>query len=220
MEQILTPFLGGLAQAILTTVLISAAAFLLGIVLAIVLLLVRTGAYAPFRYLVVAYVSAMRGIPLLIQLLIVYYAVPALLNIDMTPVLAGILALAFNTSAYVSEILRGVLSSLPTGQRAAAFSLGMNKWQSWRHIILPQIFFKALPPLTNECTVIFKASSLLSVISVSELSTLARNASLQTNAPLQVFSVSASIYFVILFMLSMASRKIEKNLQVKVGRHD
>lgn len=220
MEQVLTPFLNGVLHAVQATVLISSAACLLGIVLGILLLLARTSPVLALRYLAIVYVSAMRGTPLLIQLLVVYYAIPGMLNITITPVFAGVVALAMNTAAYISEILRGVLSSLPSGQRGAAFSLGMTRWQSWRHIILPQIFLRALPPLTNEFTVTFKASSLLSIISVSELSSLARNVTLQTNAPLMVFSVCAAVYFIMLFVLSSASRRIERQVQVRVGRHD
>ena len=220
MEQVLAPFLNGLLHAVQVTVLISSAACLLGVVLGIVILLARSSPIGALRYLAVVYVSAVRGIPLLIQLLVVYYAIPAMLNITITPVAAGIAGLAMNTAAYISEILRGVLSSLPSGQGAAAFSLGMTRWQSWRHIILPQIFLKALPPLTNEFTVTFKASSLLSIISVSELSSLARNVTLQTNAPLTVFSVCAAVYFIILFVLSSVSRRVERHVQVRVGRHD
>ncbi|MGB3068841.1 MAG: amino acid ABC transporter permease [Ottowia sp.] len=220
MEKFIYPFLSGLPQALLTTVLISSAACVLGVLLGIVLLITRTSAWAPFRYLVVIYVSAMRGIPLLIQLLVVYYAIPAMLDISISPIAAGIIAMAMNTSAYISEVLRGVLSSIPVGQRAAAFSLGMNRWQTWQRIILPQIFLRALPPLTNEFTVMFKASSLLSIIAVSELSTLARNVNLQTNAPLEVFTVSAAIYFVMLYTLSTISRRIEHRVKARVGRHD
>ncbi|KKW69065.1 amino acid ABC transporter [Lampropedia cohaerens] len=218
-ERVLLPFLNGLPQAVLTTVSISLAACLLGMALAVVLLLARTSGFWPLKALVVVFVSAMRGIPLLIQLLVVYYALPAILNLSISAVNAGVLALAMNTSAYISEILRGVLSSLPAGQRAAAFSLGMGTWSTWRYILLPQIFFKALPPLTNEWTVMVKASSLLSVISVVEISALARNVNLQTNAPLSVFGASALIYFVLLFLLSSASRKVEQRIAVRVGRH-
>jgi len=220
MEQVLAPFANGLLHAVQATVLISAAACLLGIVLGIVILLARTGPLAALRYLAIVYVSAMRGTPLLIQLLVVYYAIPGMLHITISPVVAGIVGLAMNTSAYISEILRGVLSSLPSGQRGAAFALGMTRWQSWRHIILPQIFLRALPPLTNEFTVTFKASSLLSIISVAELSSLARNVTMQTNAPLTVFATCAAVYFIMLFLLSSASRRIEQRVQVRVGHHD
>lgn len=219
LEQVLTPFLHGLPQALLTTVLVSITACVLGMALGVVLLLARTSGFWPLKALVVVFVSAMRGIPLLIQLLVAYYAIPAILNISINAVTAGILALTMNTSAYISEILRGVLSSLPAGQRAAAFSLGMGSWQSWRHILLPQIFFRALPPLTNEWTVMVKATSLLSVISVAELSTLARNVNLQTNSPLTVFGASALIYFCLLLLISTASRHLEKHIAVRVGRH-
>ena len=154
----------------------------------------------------------MRGTPLLVQLLIAFYVIPSLINIQFSPLAAGILALALNTTAYISEILRGALSTLPRGQRSAGMALGMRPAQVWRHILLPQVFHRSLPPLTNEFTVILKASSLLSLIAVEELSTQARNATLQTDLPLQVFMVTAIIYFVILWTGSSISRLIEHRI--------
>lgn len=220
MMEVMHPFLNGLFEAVSATILISVIASILGTILGVVLLIARTSGIKPLKYLVVIFVSGIRGIPLLIQLLVVYYAIPGMLDITITPVMAGIATLALNTSAYVSEILRGALTSIPLGQRAAGFSLGMKSWQIWRYIILPQLFLKALPPLTNEFTVLLKASSLLSIIAVNELSTLSRNANLQTNSPLTVFLASAAVYFVILFIFSTCSRRIEQRFKVRIGLHD
>jgi polar amino acid transport system permease protein len=152
----------------------------------------------------------MRGTPLLIQLLIAYYVIPSILDIQLSPMQAGILALACNTSAYISEILRAALTTISWGQIAAARALGMRTWTTWRHILLPQILHRSIPPLTNEFTILLKASSLLSIISVTELSTLARNVNLQSNLPLQVFAATAATYFIILFCVSSISRAVER----------
>lgn len=220
MMEVLRPFFNGLFSAVLTTIWISVVASILGTILGVVLLIVRTNGIKPLQWLVVMFVSGIRGIPLLIQLLVVYYAIPGMLDINITPITAGIVTLALNTSAYISEILRGALTSIPTGQRAAGFSLGMKSWQIWRYIVLPQLFLKALPPLTNEFTVLLKGSSLLSIIAVSELSTLSRNVNLQTNSPLTVFLTSAAVYFVILFIFSSCSRRLEHRFKLRTGRHD
>src|SRR3546814_13369538 len=94
----------------------------------------------------------------------------------------------------------------------------MRAWATWRYILLPQVFHRSLPPLTNEFTILLKASTLLSIISVTELSTLARNVNLQTNLPLQVFSVDAVTYFIILFCASSISRAVERRIAKEIGR--
>lgn len=206
------PLLAGLGEAVGTTLLASLTAFLIGLCVGVALLVARTAGGRALKSVVVVYVSFMRGTPLLVQLLLTFYVLPSLIGIQLSPLVAGILALALNTAAYISEILRGALSTLPGGQRSAAQALGMRPFQVWRHILLPQVFHRSLPPLTNEFTVILKASSLLSLIAVAELSTLARNATLQTDLPLQVFLAVAVIYFIILWSASSVSRLIERRI--------
>jgi polar amino acid transport system permease protein len=207
----LKPFFDGVVQGAGVTLYASSLAFVIGLVLGVMLMVVRVAGGTIARTLVVVYVSAMRGTPLLIQLLIAYYVLPAILGINISPIAAGILALALNTTAYVSEILRGALSTIPAGQAAAARALGMRQWQVWRFVLLPQMFHRAVPPLTNEYTVLLKASSLLSIIAVTELATVARNATLQSDLPLQVFTATAVVYFIMLWSASSVSRRIERH---------
>lgn len=207
----LKPFFDGVVQGAGVTLYASSLAFVIGLVLGVMLMVIRVAGGTIARTLVVVYVSAMRGTPLLIQLLIAYYVLPAILGINISPIAAGILALALNTTAYVSEILRGALSTIPAGQAAAARALGMRQWQVWRFVLLPQMFHRAVPPLTNEYTVLLKASSLLSIIAVTELATVARNATLQSDLPLQVFTATAVVYFIMLWSASSVSRRIERH---------
>lgn len=204
------PFFDGVLQGAGITFYTSTLGFVFGLALGVVLLVVRASGGPVPRALVIVYVSAMRGTPLLIQLLIVYYVLPSLIGIQISPVAAGILALALNTAAYISEILRGALSTIPKGQTAAAYALGMRPWQLWRYVLLPQLFHRAVPPLTNEYTVLLKASSLLSIIAVNELATVARNATLESDLPLQVFGATALVYFVMLWCASTISRRIDR----------
>jgi polar amino acid transport system permease protein len=207
----LKPFFDGVVQGAGVTLYASSLAFVIGLVLGVMLMVVRVAGGTIARTLVVVYVSAMRGTPLLIQLLIAYYVLPAIFGINISPIAAGILALALNTTAYVSEILRGALSTIPAGQAAAARALGMRQWEVWRFVLLPQMFHRAVPPLTNEYTVLLKASSLLSIIAVTELATVARNATLQSDLPLQVFTATAVVYFIMLWSASSVSRRIERH---------
>ena len=113
---VLQPLLEGLGRAVGTTLFASVTAYAIGLFLGIVLLVARTSGGKPLAALVAVYVSFMRGTPLLVQLLIAFYVIPSLINIQFSPLAAGILALALNTTAYISEILRGALSTLPRGQ--------------------------------------------------------------------------------------------------------
>jgi polar amino acid transport system permease protein len=209
---VITPFLDGVVAGTALTLAASACAFVIGVALGIVLLLARISPIAPLRSLVVLWVSLIRGTPALIHMLIAYYMVPALLNISVSPITAGIAALACNTSAYIVEILRGALGTISWGQRAAGYAMGMRTAQVWRHVLLPQMIYRSIPPLTSEFTILLKASSLLSIIAVPELATVARNATLQTDLPLQVFTITAAVYFVILFLISAASRLCERRV--------
>lgn len=212
MGGVIAPFLEGVVSGTAITLAASAGAFVIGLALGIVLLLARISPFAPLRALVVLWVSLIRGTPALIHMLIAYYMVPALLDISISPITAGIAALACNTSAYIVEILRGALGTISSGQRAAAYAMGMRASQVWRHVLLPQVIYRAIPPLTSEFTILLKASSLMSIIAVPELATVARNATLQTDLPLQVFAITAAVYFVLLFCISAASRVCERRV--------
>jgi polar amino acid transport system permease protein len=206
----LKPFYDGVLQGAAVTLYTSVIAFGIGLGLALVLLVLRTGGGTAARWLVAIYVSAIRGTPLLIQLLIAYYVIPSLLDVTISPTTAGILALSLNTAAYGSEIMRAALSTIPRGQAAAAKALGMRSWHVWAQVLLPQMLHRAIPPLTNEFTVLLKASSLLSIIAVNDLTTVARNATLQSDLPLQVFAATAAVYFAMLLCASSLSRGIER----------
>lgn len=206
----LNPFFHGVLQGAGVTLYTTVAAFGIGLVFGMALLVLRVTAGTPARWLVAIYVSAIRGTPLLIQLLIAYYVIPSLLDVALSPTTAGILALSLNTAAYGSEIMRAALSTVPSGQAAAAKALGMRAWHVWLQVLLPQMLHRSIPPLTNEFTVLLKASSLLSIIAVNDLATVARNATLQSDLPLQVFSATAVVYFAMLLGASSFSRVIER----------
>lgn len=212
MASVIQPFLEGVVSGTAITLAASAGAFVIGLALGIVLLLMRISPFAPLRSLVVLWVSLIRGTPALIHMLIAYYMVPAMFDLSISPVTAGVAALACNTSAYIVEILRGALGTISHGQRAAGYAMGMRATQVWRHVLLPQVIYRSIPPLTSEFTILLKASSLMSIIAVPELATVARNATLQTDLPLQVFAITAAVYFVLLFCISAASRVCERRV--------
>ena len=142
------------------------------------------------------YVSFFRGTPLLVQLTLVFYALPAA-GISLPPLLAAVVALTLNTSAFQGEILRAGFNLLPRGQIEAARDLGLNRWQILRHIQIPQVFRSMLPALTNETIDIIKNSALVSAVAVTELMRTAQVLASTTYRPIEFF-VSAGLLYLLL----------------------
>ena len=178
----------------------------LGLVVGVVLTLMRQSSLSGFVSL---YVSFIRGTPGLIQVLVVYYALPSI-GLNLPPYPAGVIALGLNSGAYVAEILRGGLAALPPGQIEAARSVGMAPPLIWRRIILPQVFVMALPPLTGEAVSLLKASSLLSVITIVELTRTARRIVAITYKPIELYIAAAVLYFLMCFAITTVTRRLEK----------
>lgn len=196
-------------KGLLVTVGVSVPGFLLGLVVGLLLLAMQRAPLAPLRWLAAIYVSFIRGTPLLVQIFFVYYALPGLVGVDLPAFAAGFLSLSLNSGAFVTEIFRGGLSSLPQGQWEAADALGLSRRITWRRVILPQLFIRVLPPLTNEFTMLVKASPLLSVITVVELTRSAQLVMLQTYLPVEAYLVAAALYFVVLTSMSHVTRRME-----------
>jgi His/Glu/Gln/Arg/opine family amino acid ABC transporter permease subunit len=206
-------FLQG-AAVTLTVSLLGAA---LGVLFGSVLFFARRSSLAPLRYLAEIYVSVVRGTPLLVQIFLVYYALPSLIGVDLPAFSAGVLALSLNSGAFVSEILRGGLTAIAKGQFEAGLALGLPRLVVWLRIVLPQLFRMVLPPLVNEFTILVKASPLLSVITIVELTRTAQNIMNVTYRPIEAFSVAAAFYFVILFTLSGFARALERRVAVRAA---
>lgn len=158
-----------LARAAVTTIGLSISSMLLAILFGLLLALTRLYAPAPFSTLATVYIEAIRGTPLLVQLLFIYYALPQLLGIKLSPVIAAIAGLAFNYAAYEAENYRAGILSIPRSQMEAALALGMTRWQALQHVIIPQALRLVLPPVTNDFISLIKDSSVVSVIAMVEL---------------------------------------------------
>jgi polar amino acid transport system permease protein len=194
----------------LVTIGVSIPGALCGIIIGFILTLGRQASFSPIRWLSSLYISFIRGTPLLVQIFFVFYALPGLFGFNLNAFLAGIIALSLNSGAFVTEILRAGLSSIPKGQLDAAKSVGLPPLKVWRYVILPQLFYKILPPLTNEFTMVVKATPLLSVITVVELTRVAQHTMNDTYRPVEAVLVAALLYFIMLFALSRVTNKLEK----------
>jgi len=200
-----------LLTGLVNTVKISVMAMILGTVLGFVLGLASLGRIAPLRWMVMAYVDFIRGTPLLIQIFLVYFALPVI-GISLPEFWAGVIALGLNAAGFIAETVRGVVGSIEKGQSEAAKSIGMTHSQTLTWILLPQALRPALPPLTNELITLAKGSSLLSVISVYEL-TRAGQAIISVHfVPFEIFMLIALYYYVFLSALSWLSRMLERKL--------
>ena len=147
------------------------------------------------------YVEVMRGTPLLVQILFVYFVLPSV-GVNLPAYASGVLALTLNAAAYISEVIRAGILSIDAGQMEAARALGMSYWQSMRRIILPQTFRRVVPPLTNEGIALFKDSSLVSVIGLTELARTGQELASRYAAPLTIWPLVALLYLALTFPLT------------------
>lgn len=197
------------------TLFVSLLGALFGLAVGLLLFFMREARWKPIRLLARLYISFVRGTPLLVQIFLVYYALPGLTGIDLKPFTAGVLALSLNSGAFAAEIIRGGLTRVPHGQYEAADALGLPRIVTWFRVILPQLVRHILPPLVNEFTLLVKASTLLSVITVVDLTRTAQNIMNTTYRPVEAFIIAAALYFVMLFVLSTLARRLEKRNRVQ-----
>ena len=155
------------------------------------------------------YVWFIRGTPTIIQIFIVYFGFPQL-GMKLSPFIAGVLALGVNSGAYVAEIVRAGLIAIPKGQTESSTALGMSYFQTMRRIILPQVARIVLPPITNEAITTLKNTSLLSVITVVELTLHAQIVIARTFRPFEFYILAALIYLVMTTILSQMSNWLER----------
>lgn len=200
-----------LARGTLVTLQVSVLAGFFGTVLGLVLGLSSLSHVAALRWVVRAYVDFVRGTPLLVQIFLVFFALPVI-GIRLHEITAGIVALSFNAGGYVAEIVRGGVGAIEKGQTEAARSIGMTNRQVLTFILLPQTLRAIVPSLTNELITLTKSSSLLSVISVYEL-TRAGQAIISVHfVPFEIYGLLAIYYYVIITSLAWLSRQLERRL--------
>ncbi len=156
------------------------------------------------------FVSVVRGTPLFVQVLIFYFGLPQALGINLSPFAAGVIALGCNSSAYISEIVRCGIDSIPLGQWEASFVLGYTRTQTLRYVITPQMLRNVLPAITNELTALIKETSILMVIGVSELTKVGRDIVARELDPMSIYLLVAAIYFFMTTSVSLTTRYFEK----------
>jgi His/Glu/Gln/Arg/opine family amino acid ABC transporter permease subunit len=175
------------------TLILTLCTLLIGTPAGLFIALLRLSPVPPLRALATVYVELIRGTPLLMQIYVIYFVLPAL-GVSCRPFAAGLAALSFNSAAYVAEIFRAGIESIDSGQREAGQALGMTGAQTMRHIILPQTIRRVLPPLTNETVALLKDSSLVSVVALSELMRVGKEIATTAGAPTTIYLAVALLY--------------------------
>ena len=196
---------------------VSAQIFLITIVLSlpigILLALVRISKVAVFRKLAEIYIYVMRGTPLMLQIMFIYYGLPLMLNVQISDFPAAILAFVANYAAYFAEIFRGGIPSIPKGQYEGAKVLGFTYRQTMWHIVLPQVVKRVIPPLGNETITLLKDTSLVYILAMNDLMRVTR-AFVQRDFDTMPFLVAAVFYLVCTAILTKILTYVEKRYAV------
>ena len=196
---------------------VSAQIFLITIVLSlpigILLALVRISKVAVFRKLAEIYIYVMRGTPLMLQIMFIYYGLPLMLDVQISDFPAAILAFVANYAAYFAEIFRGGIQSIPKGQYEGAKVLGFTYRQTMWHIVLPQVVKRVIPPLGNETITLLKDTSLVYILAMNDLMRVTR-AFVQRDFDTMPFLVAAVFYLVCTAILTKILTYVEKRYAV------
>ncbi len=192
-----------IAQGTAITIAVTLVALPFGLVLGLGLALVYNYGNRWASRLAAIYSLVMRGVPPVVLLFILYFILSGKV-INLSPFWAGSLSLGIVSSAYQMEILRGALQSVGGGQMTAARAIGMSRWQAIRYIIIPQAIRLAIPPWSNEASIVLKDSSLVYALGVPEILRRAQQLSATTQQPFLAFGAAALIYFVLVFLTNRA----------------
>jgi polar amino acid transport system permease protein len=209
--QVILHSFGYLTQAAGTTLAISLAGIALGFVIGAAVCAARLSRRAWLARLAGVYLSVFRGVPLLVLLLFIYYFL-AKFGVDVPALAAAVGGLALSSGAYQAEILRGAFNATPPGQAEAAVALGFAGVEIWRRILLPQALRISIPPLINEFILLLKASSLVSVVGIAELTRVSMNIASLTYRPLEAYVGGGLFYLAINLGLAGLGALAERRL--------
>lgn len=185
-----------LIQGALITIEITLMAVGIGFFIGLFAGIARICRIKALRIIATIYADCIRGTPLLVQIFLIYFALPMLIHTQINPFVAAVTACAINSGAYVSEIFRAGIQAIDQGQFEAGRSLGLSWWQTMYYIILPQAFHNILPPLGNEFIIMLKDSSLVSVIGFEELTRRGQLIIAQTYASFEIWMTVAALYLI------------------------
>lgn len=159
-----------------------------------------------------AWISIIRGTPIILQLSLVYFSLPQLLNIQLTAISAGVLTFSLNSSAYIAEILRAGINTIPIGQFEAAKALEIPKYYMWKDLILPQVFRNTLPALINEIIALLKETAIIGIISVADISRTAQSLAAERFTYFGPLIIAGAYYYFLVLLIEWLGRILEKKV--------
>ncbi|MBD3331204.1 ABC transporter permease subunit [candidate division GN15 bacterium] len=201
-----------LIQVVHWTLLISIAAYALAVICGLVFGIARIWPSRPVRLMAGAYINVLRGVPLLVLIFFVYFGLGQIINLDRF--VAGVIAVGVCYGAYMAEIFRSGIQAIDYGQHEAAKALGMTRWQTLRHIILPQSVRIVVPPGANEFIACLKDSSLVSIIGLRELTRAGREYASQHFLDFQTWLMVGLIYLALTLTLTRVVRWVEQRVAI------
>ena len=221
-ELVINAFWPMVKAAVLVSIPHAVASFIIGMVIAVAVALVRVTPvegiiHRIFLHIVKIYISIIRGTPLLVQISVVFYGLPAI-GIFIDPIPAAIIGFSLNIGAYASETVRAAISSVPKGQWEAGYTIGMTYMQTFRRIIAPQAFRVAVPPLSNTFISLFKDTSLASVVTVTEMFRVAQQMANMSYDFLPIYIEAGLIYWCFCWVLFFVQARVEKRLERYVAK--
>ena len=164
------------------------------------------------KFIAGVYIWIIRGTPLVVQALYMYYVIPKLLHTDISSYTAGVIVISLNSGAFIAEIVRGALQGVALGQKEAGLSLGLSPKQTLFHIIVPPAFRSMLPALCNHFIIIVKDTALLSMITVNEMTHLAQNYTAMSFQYIPTYTILALFYLVLISVLILLQKYVEKRM--------
>lgn len=225
----MTGYYASILQGALLTVGVSLAALVVSVLLGLVGAAAKLSGRPILVVLATAYTTLVRGIPELVLMLLIFYGGTIGLNhllealgskatVDINPFLAGVLTIGFIYGAYMTETFRGAILSIPKGQMEAAWAFGMGRVRTFLRITAPQMVRYALPGFTNNWLVLIKATALISLIGLQEMTYLAKQASSATREPFTFFLFAAGLFLIYTSVSLWALRKLERRFSMGVKR--
>jgi polar amino acid transport system permease protein len=206
-------FIPFLVKAAVVTIQLSIVSIIVGLVFGLVIALMRISKIKVLSKIAQFYIWIIRGTPMLVQLFLVYFGLPQI-GIELSPFNSSVIALGLNAAAYIAEIYRGGIMSVPTGQMEAAESLGMRYPVIMKKIILPQAIRVSLPSLGNQAVMMLKDSSLASLVTVSELMMVSQRFASTNYAFIEFYIVAAAFYLVMTTIFTFILNKIELRMSI------
>jgi glutamine transport system permease protein len=201
-----------LLSGVKLTVIITICGLLFGFMLGAAVGLMKLSRSLPVRKLAGTYVEAIRGTPLIVQVMFLYFGVPMAVGMRIRPMTAGIIAIAVNSGAYIAEIVRGAVQSIDPGQIEAGRSIGLTRTQTMRYIIWPQAFRRMIPPLGNQFIISLKDTSLLVVIGVAELTRVGQEIIAVNFRAFEVWLTVGIVYLMMTLTIARLLRLAEDRL--------